>query len=66
MGASQDLQNQALRRLIVNACYWTLGWESRIPARNKVDLVGEYRPLPFAFDGFRKGVKPADLVSANQ
>jgi hypothetical protein len=66
MGASQDLRNEALRRLIVNACYWALGWESRIPARSKVDLVGEYHPLPFSFDGFRKGVKPSDLVSANQ
>jgi hypothetical protein len=66
MGASQDLQNEGLRRLIVNACYWALGWESRIPPRTKVDLVGEYQPLPFAFDGFRKGVKPSDLASENQ
>jgi hypothetical protein len=27
-----------------------------------VDLVGDYRPLPFKFGGFAKGVKPADLA----
>ena len=28
--------------------------------RAKVDLVGDYAPSPFKFDGFKKGVKPAD------
>jgi hypothetical protein len=60
MGASQDLESEGLRRLLVNACYWSLGLEERIPAKAKVDLVGEYRPSPFKFDGFRKGVTPAE------
>ncbi len=60
MGASQDLLSEGLRRLLVNACYWALGREDQIPARAKVDLVGEYKPLPFSFKGFQKGVKPAD------
>jgi len=58
MGASQDLLNEGVRRMIVNACYWALGMEARIPARSDVDLVGEYHPLPFGFGGYRKGVKP--------
>jgi type 1 glutamine amidotransferase len=62
MGASQDLQSEGLRRLLVNACYWALGEDGRIPARAKVDFVGEYRPSPFKFDGFKKGVRPADLA----
>jgi hypothetical protein len=61
MGASQDLQNEALRRLLVNACYWTLGMEDKIPEKADVELVGSYQPLPFKFGGFAKGVRPAEL-----
>jgi hypothetical protein len=62
MGAAQDLQNEALRRLIVNACFWVLGMEGKIPTRTNVDLVGEYQPLPFKFGGFAKGIKPSDFL----
>jgi type 1 glutamine amidotransferase len=51
MGASQDLLNEGLRRMIVNACYWALGMEARIPAKSNVDLVGDYRPTSFGFRG---------------
>lgn len=61
MGASQDLLNEGVRRMIVNACYWALGMEARIPAKTNVDLVGDYHPLPFGFGGYRRGVKPAEL-----
>jgi len=27
-----------------------------------VEIVGEYKPLPFRFGGYKKGVKPADLT----
>jgi type 1 glutamine amidotransferase len=60
MGASQDLQSAGLRRLLVNACYWAIGMEDKIPAKSKVDLIGEYKPLPFKFGGFAPGIKPAD------
>jgi type 1 glutamine amidotransferase len=62
MGASQDLASEGLRRLLVNAAFWALAMEDRIPAKANVDLVGEYKPLPFKFGGFQKGVKPADLA----
>jgi type 1 glutamine amidotransferase len=62
MGASQDLESAGLRRLLVNACYWSLGLEDKIPGKSKVDLVGEYKTLPFGNNGFVKGVKPSDLV----
>jgi hypothetical protein len=61
MGAAVDLRNEALRRLIVNACFWALGMEDRIPVRTNVDLVGEYDPLPFKFGGFARGIHPSDL-----
>lgn len=61
MGASQDFANAGLRRLLVNAVYWALKMEDQIPPEgSKVDLVGEYDPSPFAFNGFRRGVRPSD------
>jgi type 1 glutamine amidotransferase len=62
MGASQDLQSEGTRRMLVNACFWAMGMEAKIPDKSKVDVVGEYKPRPFRGDGFEKGVKPADLV----
>lgn len=62
MGAAQDLENESLRRLIVNACFWAVGLESQIPPHTNVDLVGDYKPLPFRFGGFARGLKPADVL----
>jgi hypothetical protein len=61
MGSAQDISNEGLRRLLVNAAYWTLGMERQIPPRSNVDLVGSYQPIPFGFGGFKKGQKPSDL-----
>jgi hypothetical protein len=61
MGSSTDLENEALRRLLVNACYWAVGMEGKIPAKADVELVGEYQPHAYGNNGFTKGVKPADL-----
>ena len=60
MGAATDLLNEDLRRLLVNGVYWGLG--HKIPERANVDIVGAYNPSTFGFDGFRKGVKPADMA----
>jgi hypothetical protein len=62
MGASQDLESEGLRRLLVNACYWAVGLEDKIPEKADVAIVGEYQPHPFKFGGFAKGVKPADFA----
>jgi len=61
MGAAVDLENQGLRRLLVNACYWAVGLEKRLPASANVDYVGEYQPGWFGFGKFKPGLKPADL-----
>lgn len=59
MGAATDFLNEDLRRLIVNAAYWLTGLTP--PESVNVDLVGEYKPSPFGFGGYKKGVKPSDL-----
>ncbi len=64
IGASQDFASEGLRRLVVNASYWAVGLEAKIPARAKVDPVGAYTPTPFGFKRFQKGVKPKDHALA--
>ena len=58
MGAATDLSNEGMRRLLVNACYWAAGLEAQIPEKSDVDLVGEYKPTKFGFNGAVKGVRP--------
>lgn len=60
MGAATDLENEGLRRLLVNASYWAVGLEDKIPEKSNVELVGEFKPLPYGFNGAAKGTKPAD------
>ena len=62
MGAAVDLQNQGLRRLLVNAAYWTTGLGQQIDGKADVSYVGPYKPLWFGFGKFAKGVKPDDLA----
>ena len=61
MGAATDLENAGLRRLVVNACYWTLGLSDKISAAAKVETVGEFKPSAFGFGKFKRGIRPADL-----
>lgn len=50
MGASVDLLNEAVRRLLVNATYWGLEMEDEIPnTGTQADLVGRYEPTQFGF-----------------
>jgi Trehalose utilisation len=62
MGAAVDLENEGLRRLLVNAAYWAVGLEREIPAKANVDYVGEYKPGWFGFGKFKPGLKPEDLA----
>jgi hypothetical protein len=65
MGAAVDLQNEGLRRLLVNAAYRSTGLTDKIPERADVGYVGEYKPLGFGFGKFANGIKPDDLVLKN-
>lgn len=62
MGASVDLVSEDLRRLLVNACYWALGLEDKIPNRANVDYVQPFEPTFYGFGEFKKGMKPSDFA----
>ena len=48
LGTSTDLLEQGVRQLFVNAVFWALGEEHRIPAEGMAsDLVGEFHPTRF-------------------
>ena len=46
--------------MMVNSMFWALEMESVITGKNKVDIVGEYKPTRFGFGKFVKGLKPSD------
>jgi hypothetical protein len=60
-GASEDLLNPGFRRMLVNACFWAVGLEESITPELDVHFVGPFQPRTFAFDGYRRGIKPQDL-----
>jgi hypothetical protein len=60
MGHAGDFKDENFRRLLVNACYWGLGMEDKIPAQADVTIIGPYDPAPIGFGGNKKGVKPAE------
>jgi type 1 glutamine amidotransferase len=62
MGAAPDFENEGTRRMVVNATYWALGMEDKIPEKSNVAIVGEFKPTKFGFNGFVKGKKPDDYV----
>ena len=51
MAGKRDLDSEGMRRLLINACYWAVGLEDKIPAKSDVDLIGKY-------EDYKKGVKP--------
>jgi type 1 glutamine amidotransferase len=60
MGHSFDLFSEGFRRLLVNACYWGLEMEDKIPAKSNVDFVGQYNPNKIGMGKHKKGLKPSD------
>jgi len=63
MGAAVDLENEDLRRMVINGVFWGLGLD--VPAKADVTFVDEYRPSFYGFvkeflkDG--RGLKVSDL-----
>lgn len=60
IGAATDFESDGLRRLLVNATYWCLDLEGKIPTNANVEPVGDFQPTPFGFKKYKRGVKPAD------
>ncbi len=63
LGASSDLMNEGVRRLLVNGIFWSMGLE--VPLKTDVTLVGTYHPTAFEFreDNYwiQKNMKISDL-----
>jgi type 1 glutamine amidotransferase len=61
-GASNDIENDGYRRMLINSCFWALGMEDAIAAEADVSFVGPYNATWRKDRGRRKdGTKPADL-----
>ncbi|MEJ2700907.1 MAG: ThuA domain-containing protein [Sedimentisphaerales bacterium] len=60
MGHAFDFKNEGFRRLMVNACYWAMGMEDKIPAKSNVDFVGRYDPNKIGMGNHKCGLKPSD------
>ncbi|MEK7996693.1 MAG: hypothetical protein AAB403_23055, partial [Planctomycetota bacterium] len=60
MGHSFDFKNEGFRRLLVNACYWAMEMEDRIPAKSNVDIVGRYEPNKIGTGKHKKDLIPSD------
>jgi hypothetical protein len=60
MGSATDLENEGLRRLVINGVYW--GLQMDVPARADVAYVDEYEPSFYGFEGFRKGLRASDFA----
>jgi len=48
--------------MAVNALLWAAGLESSIKPDNDIGFVGPYEPTTFGFNGYVRGMKPADLA----
>ncbi len=60
MGASNDLLDEDLRRLVLNGVYWSLDIE--VPQKLDVTLPEGYSPSMFSFKGYKVGLKPIDFI----
>ncbi len=60
MGAATDLENESIRRFVINGVYWGLGLE--VPARADVRFVDPYAPRRYGFKGYRYQLTPDDYA----
>ncbi|MFT5470483.1 MAG: azurin/lysophospholipase L1-like esterase [Verrucomicrobiales bacterium] len=56
MAGKDDWANEGMRRMFVNACFWTLEMEDQIPT--KADVTPVLQPNPF-----KRGVKPEEALN---
>ena len=63
MGHAKDFNNEGFRRIVVNACYWGMGMESKIPAKSNVEPASAYDPNPIGEGKYKPGLKVSDFKS---
>lgn len=61
-GASEDLDDDGFRRLVVNGILWAVGLEDAIAPDGPIDFVGPYEPTRFDFDGWVQEMRPSDMA----
>lgn len=61
LGTALEFTREDMRRLIVNAAFWSLGLENKITPDLNVSIPGTYRPTMFGFGKHQKNKKPADF-----
>ena len=62
-GSSNCIENDGYRRMLLNACFWTMGIEDAIKADSNVDFIGPFNPTYGRERGRRApGVKPLDMA----
>lgn len=62
-GASNDIENEGFRRMLVNACFWAAGLEDAIRPDANVSFVGPYHATWRKDRGRRReGLKPEDMA----
>ncbi len=57
-GTSEDITNDGYRRMLVNACLWTLGMEDKITPALDIAFVGPFKPNTFGGGAHARGIKP--------
>ncbi len=57
-GTSEDITNDGYRRMLVNACFWTLGLEDKITPALDIAFVGPFKPNTFGGGAYARGIKP--------
>lgn len=66
MGSGRDFQDEQLRRLFVNACYWAVGLEDRIHEQSAADTVEWYESSPSGFGLHLRGLQPVEMRRASR
>ena len=61
LGTALEFTREDMRRLVVNAAYWSVGLENQINPDLNVSVPGTYRPTMFGFGKHQKGKKPVDF-----
>ena len=60
-GASEDILSEGVRRMIVNATLWCMGFEKYITADADVSFVGSYNPTTYNFKPSITDARPGDI-----